>query len=305
VDHRHRYHRALVAAPPRAARARLGPGRHGADAPAGRHARRPRSRRRRRYRGRRDADRAAGSGRPSRACPSAAHAAADRGAASRPGSRAGECERGGCDPATCAAILQAGYATTGQVILQPGVSLPGPGSLIVATGTIRGQYGAELTGSAPAVIAVFGTGAQSVQLRVAVAGGEQAYSAALAARQQAGHTLLAGGRVHVSGAVRAGILAGDLDPRLVTALRLLSAHYALYVVRVADPAPTAAANVPYRMAQVLVLKTKVRHRRVSELAGMERLLNGEPPADRAELSAAPLPGGQRVLQIVFAVPGPQ
>ena len=214
----------------------------------------------------------------------------------------------GCDPATCAAILQTGFAMTGEVVLQPGVSLPAPGSLIVATGTVRGQYRATLADSAPELIAVFGTGAQSVQLRVAVAGGAQAYSqaasAALTARRGAGRALLAAG-VHATGATRTAILSGRLDPRLTTVLRQLGARYPVYLDRVGDAGPSPAVSVPYRMAQVVVVKTRVRHRRVSELPGLERLLTGEPAADRAALSTLQLPGGKRVLQIVFAAPSPQ
>ncbi len=88
-------------------------------------------------------------------------------------------------------------------------------------------------------------------------------------------------------------------------LRQLGARYPVYLDRVGDAGPSPAVSVPYRMAQVVVVKTRVRHRRVSELPGLERLLTGEPAADRAALSTLQLPGGKRVLQIVFAAPSPQ
>ncbi len=213
-----------------------------------------------------------------------------------------------CDPATCAAILQAGYPTAGQVVLQPGVSLPGLGSIIVASGTVRGQYGGALAASAPATIAVFGSGAQSVQVRVVTAGGARAYSqaasAALAARQKAGKSLLGNKRVHAVAGTRRDIAAGRIDPRLTSALRRLASHYSVSVVHLADAGPTASGNVPYRMAEMVVPVITAGRRHVSALGGMEKLLRGQPAADRPALSTTRLAGGRQALEIFFPAPTP-
>ena len=82
----------------------------------------------------------------------------------------------GCDPATCAAILSAGYPSGSQVVLEPGVSLPAAGALVVATPAVRAQYGTQLEAAAAPVIASFGTGSQAVQVRLVVPGGQAAYS---------------------------------------------------------------------------------------------------------------------------------
>ena len=166
----------------------------------------------------------------------------------------------GCDPATCAAILAAGYPTGGQVILQ-GVSLPGPGSLIVASAAVRAQYGPQLASRAPAVIAAFGTGASAVQVRLAVAGGPQAYSqsasSALAARRRAGHKLLQVPSVHARGAAKNDLSLGLVDPRLTAALRRLAAHYPVVLVRFGDAGPLAGGTVPFRMAEIAVPTTRL------------------------------------------------
>ena len=214
----------------------------------------------------------------------------------------------GCDPATCAAILQAGYPTSGQIVLQPGVSLPGAGSVIVASGTVRGLYRSELAASAPAIIAVFGTGAQSVQVRVVTTGGAAAYSraasAALTARQKAGKSLLASKRVHAGAGTRRDIAAGRIDPRLTSALRRLAGHYSVSVVRLADAGPTAAGNVPYRMAEVVVPVIKAGSRHVSALGRMEKLLRQQPGTIRPSLSTTRLAGGKLALEIFFPAPTP-
>jgi hypothetical protein len=214
----------------------------------------------------------------------------------------------GCDPATCAAILAAGYPTGGQVVLQPGVRLPGAGSLIVATAAVRAQYGTRLASAAPAVIASFGSGAQAVQVAVVVPGGPQAYiqaaSNALAARQDAGRTLLRDRTVHTRGAIRAELGSGRVDPRLITVLARLAAHYAVYVVRFGDNGPQAGAATPFRMAEVAASSSRGGRRASSDLSGMEKLLKSQPAGYRAELLQLRLPGGMHVLEIKFLAPSP-
>jgi hypothetical protein len=214
----------------------------------------------------------------------------------------------GCDPATCTAVLAAGYPTGGQIVLQPGVRLPGPGSLIVATPAVRAQYGARLDTVAPAVIASFGAGAQAVQVTVVVPGGPQAYSQAaskaLAARRHAGRMLLKDRKVHARGAIRTDLGSGRVDPRLITVLRRLAAHHAVYLVRFGDAGPGAGRAVPFRMAEVAASPGGSGHRAGSNLRGTEKLLKSEPARYRARLAQKRLAGGAAVLEIKFLAPSP-
>jgi hypothetical protein len=210
----------------------------------------------------------------------------------------------GCDPATCAAILAAGYPTSGQVELRSGVMLPGPGSLIVATAAVRAQYGTRLDTLAPAVIASFGTGAQAVQVAVVVPGGAQAYSRALAARRHAGRRLLQDSRVHARGAIRTDLGSGLVDPRLITVLRRLAARYVVYLVHLGDTGPRAGGATPFRMAEVAVSSGRSGRRGQSDLRGMEKLLKSLPAGHRGELIQKRLADGKRVLEIKFLAPSP-
>jgi hypothetical protein len=213
----------------------------------------------------------------------------------------------GCDPATCAAILAAGYPTGGQVVLQPGVPLPGPDALIVSTPAVRAQYGAQLTTLAPAVIAAFGTGAQGVQVRVVVPGGAQDYAqtaaSALAARREAGRALLRDRNVHAHGSLRTAVGSGFVDPRLITVLRRLATRYPVGLVHLGDGGP-GANGMPFRMAEVTVPSARGGHRAGSQLGGMEKLLKRQPASERPELTAKRLPNGSRVLEIKFLAPSP-
>ncbi len=214
----------------------------------------------------------------------------------------------GCDPATCAAVLAAGYATGGQVILQQGVSLPGAGSLIVASAAVRAQYGPQLASRAPAVIAAFGTGASAVQVRLVVAGGLQAYSraahSALATRRRAGHKLLHTPNVHARGAAKKDLSSGQVDPRLTAVLGRLAAHDPVVLVHFRDAGPLAGRTVPFRMAEIAVPTTRRGQPKVSELRAMEKLLKKQPARDRAELMLTHVAHGKLVLELTFPAPSP-
>jgi hypothetical protein len=216
----------------------------------------------------------------------------------------------GCDPATCAAIVAAGYASGGQVVLQAGAGLPVvPGALVVATPAVRAQYGAELDGAAPEVIARFGTSAQAVQVRVVIAGGQAAYSqaatSAIAARAKTGRALIANREVHVHPIARKDLAAGLVDPRLLTLLRRLAAHYPVDINWFGDAGPLADSSVPFRLAEIINLSRKHAPHQASELAAVEKWLQHQPSGYRAALTVVPQPGGKYGLKIELPAPSPQ
>jgi hypothetical protein len=214
----------------------------------------------------------------------------------------------GCDPATCAAILAAGYPSGGQVILQPGVSLPAAGGLVVVTPALRSQYGPQLMSAAPAVVAAFGTGSQAVQVRLVMSGGQAGYSASassvIATRRAAGRRLIAAARVHVRSSARAALTAGLVDPRLLTVLHRIAAHHRLDIVRFGDAGPLADGSVPFRLGEIIVPSGKRRPHRVSALARMEKLLRSQPAGYRAALAIVRLRGGRYAMKIEFPAPSP-
>jgi hypothetical protein len=217
----------------------------------------------------------------------------------------------GCDPATCAAILAAGYGNGGEVVLQPGVRLPSSGALVVATPAVRAQYGAELVATAPEVIAAFGSGPQAVQVRVVVPGGQAAYTAAvgsaIAAGRSAGLKLIADGKVRVHPAARLDLTAGLVDQRLLTVLQGLGTRYSIDIYSFADGgpvtgspvtgSPVAGNSVPYRLAEIVGLTRR-------EVVGAVKLLKALPDESRPALAVAHLPGGKYGLTLRFKAPSP-
>jgi hypothetical protein len=208
----------------------------------------------------------------------------------------------GCDPATCAAILQAGYGGGGQVVLSPGVRLPAPGAVVVATQALRAQYGAQLAGAAPAVIAGFGSGTQAVEVRVVVAGGQAAYgqaaSTAIAARRNVAAKLIGNSKVHVYPAPRQALTAGLVDPRLLTVLQRLAAHNSVLIYSFADRGPGADVSAPYRQVEIIGMLSR---RAVGAVA---RQLTALPDNLRPALTVVRGPGGNFGLTLRFKAPSP-
>ena len=207
-----------------------------------------------------------------------------------------------CDPATCAAILQAGYSSAGQLVLQPGAELPGADAIVVATPSVRAQYGANLATTAPEIIASFGTGPQAVQVRVVVPGGQAAYSQALssaiAARRSAGLALIANHEVRVYPAPRQVLTAGLVDPRLLAVLQRLAAHSSVDIYSFSDGASIPGGATPYRQAEIIGLTTK---RAVNTIA---RQLTALPDSSRPALTIVRGPGGNYGLTLMFKAPSP-
>jgi hypothetical protein len=156
-----------------------------------------------------------------------------------------------CDPAMCA-TLQASGITAGRLLaLGTAVGDPLGSDVVVATPAVRSQFGARLDGVyAPAVIASFGSGAVRIDVRAIAPSGAAAYEAALAtdlnARISAGHQLLSNRRIIIPAAARKVLIAGGVDPRVLTTLAALAAEQPVRVLSFSDPSPGASSAEPLR-----------------------------------------------------------
>jgi hypothetical protein len=180
--------------------------------------------------------------------------------------------------------------------------LPAAGAVVVATPVVRAQYGAQLAATAPEIIAAFGTGPQSVQIRVVVPGGQAAYSqsasSATAARRSAGLKLIASHKVHAYPAPRLALTAGLVDLRLLTVLQRLAARYPVDIYSFADGSPVPGVSAPYRQAEIIGLTSK---RTVTAIA---RQLTGLPDSSRPALTIIRGPAGNYGLTLRFKAPSP-
>lgn len=212
----------------------------------------------------------------------------------------------GCDPVMCQVLARDGFP--GSNLLQLGPATPDPlgAAVVVGTAAVRSQFGGKLAGVyAPAVLASFGTGTASVQIRVMAPDGAAAYqralSADLAARRADARQLLRARGLHVSGLAGAQLAAGLVDSRLLSTLVNLVANYQVRVLSFGSPQPGASPAIPLRFMQV-VLPARSGAARV--LAGALSILHQQvPPYSPAGILSERTAAGPS-LSIQFAAPSP-
>jgi hypothetical protein len=160
-----------------------------------------------------------------------------------------------CDPAMCGLVQKSGFPAARLKALPPAARGPLGPSVIVATPTIRKQFGARLASTyAPLVIAGFGTGAERVDVRVVAPDGAAALRSRLAAEHTglvyAGTQLLSNRDIQFSPAARAALLTGQGDSRLLAMLSVLASEMPIRLVSFGDLSPGASSAVPLREAEV-------------------------------------------------------
>jgi hypothetical protein len=160
-----------------------------------------------------------------------------------------------CDPAMCAALEAQGMPPANLVVLKSSATSPLGAQVVVATPTVRSQFGERLDSVyAPAVIARFGSGPAQVNVQVVAPDGVTAYLAALrqdeAARQAAGVQLLANSHIAVAARARTQLAAGEVDSRLLILLPALAATHPIEVLAFGDPGPGAGSGVPWCSADL-------------------------------------------------------
>ena len=154
-----------------------------------------------------------------------------------------------CDPTMCNQLREKGFPAAQLTVLPPASAGPLLSGLVVATATVRDQFGTRLTRSAPLVIARFGSGTAAVDVREVAAGGAQLASEH-AALVSAGQLLLRDRNIQASPAVRPALLAGRVDPRLLANLSVLAAQMPIRLVAFDDLSPGADLRCRSRGAEI-------------------------------------------------------
>ena len=208
-----------------------------------------------------------------------------------------------CDPVVCSALLGRGIPAGRLLPLQSAGANPFGADVIVASPSVRSEYGSDLTTSyAPMLIASFGSGASRVDLRAVALQGGPAYRAGkqpdLTARKLAGAQLLHNPRVHASAQAAREMTAGQVDARLLVTLASLAAQRAVDVGSFSDTGPGA----PVAFRQVTV--TSPGGKDAALTADLDQVRTQRAPylPDSATIVH---PGGPAVLRIEFGAPSPQ
>lgn len=214
-----------------------------------------------------------------------------------------------CDARMCTDLERAGLPASQLLYLGVGTASPLESTVLVATATIRQEYGARLAGVyAPSVLASFGTGPAQVSVRVVARGGAAAYTAGLradvAARVAAGRQLLHNPRLHPSGAARQVLAAGQADSRLLADIAALAAGHPLRVIDFGTAPAGLSPEQPVRTADIAPAGFGTVQQ-PDNLRLLARLLLAEPARYRpASLARLRLAGGTAVLRLTFTAPSP-
>jgi hypothetical protein len=155
----------------------------------------------------------------------------------------------GCDAVMCADLLKVGVPSADLLVLKPTRLDPLGSDVVVATPVVQSEFGSRLrTEYAPTVLASFGNGTATVDVRLVADSGAAAYELAirrdLAARQTAGAQLIANKRITLPAAAQKQLAAGKIDPRLLITLPALAARHPIRILGFFDRAPGASSGVP-------------------------------------------------------------
>jgi hypothetical protein len=215
----------------------------------------------------------------------------------------------GCDAQMCSDLEQAGLPVSQLLYLGVGTAGPLESSVLVATATVRQEYGSRLDSVyAPDVLASFGTGTAQVAVRVVAPRGAAAYAASLradlAARLSAGRQLLHNPRLHPSAAARQALTAGEADSRLLADFAALAAGHPLRVIDFGAAPAGLSPGQPLRTADIAPAGFGTAAK-PDNLRLLARLLLAGPARYRpASLTRLRLPGGTAVLRVTFTAPSP-
>jgi len=213
-----------------------------------------------------------------------------------------------CDSAMCSDLAQHGFPPGNLNVLQPTAPDPYGSELVIATASVRSQFGTKLaTVYAPEVIASFGTGANRIDVRLIAQDGPAAFGRALRAdllaRKSSGAELVRNRKIVMSAAARAQLAAGQVDLRLLTTLAFMAGQDPLDIVDFGSIAPGASPGVPLRFADLAETDSATRMAAAAYSRALIALVHAQQPP-YVPLSVAPvrLNTGQIVLRIEFAAP---
>lgn len=212
-----------------------------------------------------------------------------------------------CDPVMCSA-LQAQGVTAGRLLaLRSAAADPLGADVIVASPTIRTQFGSQLASEyAPALIASFGSGGTRIDVRATAPDGAAAYNSALradlAARKSAGAQLLRNRHVQVTAPDAARLRSGLVDSRLLVTLAVLASQHAFRVTSFSDAAP--GAHAAFREAAITSAGGTGRTARGSLPAALGLVRAQRPPYLPAHSAIVGLGTSRAALHIEFAAPSP-
>ena len=214
-----------------------------------------------------------------------------------------------CDTQVCNDLASNGFPLSQLSPLGPGSNDPLGSTLLVATATVRNQFGSRLAVYAPAIIASFGTGNARIDIWWLYPGGAAAYSpalrSALRARKIADAQLLTNSNIRLSAKAKEQLLSGQIDPSLPDLLAIMAHSHPVYVVDFASQSPGGGPASLLRWMDLATTVKTAHLTRTAYLGWMQSFIGTQ----RAEYLPAwiqpiTLRTGQAVLRIGYGAPSP-
>ena len=207
-----------------------------------------------------------------------------------------------CDPLTCSTLESDGVAASRLMSIQPTATDPLGADVVVATASVRSQFGSQLVSEyAPELIASFGTGASRVDVRAVANFGAAAFQSAerkdLTDRKTAGRQLLRNG-FHIGAQGASQIQSGQVDSRLLVTLAALLSQRTVDVSSFGDTGP--GAPVLYR--QVTIVDAPGQTGIAALAADLSQAQAQSKPYGPANAEIVHLANGQSALRIEFGAP---
>jgi serine/threonine protein kinase len=214
-----------------------------------------------------------------------------------------------CDAQVCADLVGSGFPSSSLVTLEPMSNDPLGSDLVVATATVRTQFGRRLALYAPAVIASFGTRNAEIDIMWLYPGGARAYRAALPVtlRVRKAHDaeLLTNSNIRLSAPAKAQLLSGQIDPWLPELIVIMAHSHPLDIVDFASQSPGGGPASLMRWVDLATTVKAAHLTRAAYVGWMQSFIDTQ----RAEyqpvwVKQVRLRTGQVVLRIGYAAPSP-
>ena len=211
-----------------------------------------------------------------------------------------------CDTEVCNDLASNGFPLSQLSPLGPGSNDPLGSTLLVATATVRNQFGSRLAVYAPALIASFGTGNARIDIWWLYPGGAAAYNpalpSALRSRQGAGAQLLTNGNIRLSTAAKEQLLSGQVDPSIPELLAIMAHSHPVYVVDFASQSPGGGPASLLRWVDLATTVKAAHLTRAAYLGWMLSVIDTQRAEYRPWIQQVPLRTGQVVLRIGYGAP---
>jgi hypothetical protein len=214
-----------------------------------------------------------------------------------------------CDAQVGADLVRNGFPPSQVSQLGPGSNDPLGSTLLVATATVRNQFGPRLGLYAPALLASFGTGKARIDIWWVYPFGAAAYRAALpgALRARTGHgaQLLSNRNIQLSPKAREQLLSGQVDPSLPLLLAIMAHSHPVYIVDFSSQSPGGGPASLLRWADLATTVKGSHLTSAAYLAWMRSLIGTQRAEYRPRwVQPVTLRTGQAVLRIGYGAPSP-